>query len=101
MQDDDAMIALLAARGADVGAQLRSGTTCLHEAVRHKCMAALRALLLRGADPNASDKDGWSAVDMAETFAMPEALALLIGAAVGKQVDNSLQESEQRQQVES
>jgi Ankyrin repeats (many copies) len=99
VQDDADMISLLVTRGANVNQRLRSNSNCLHAAVRNGSLAAVRALLAKGADVTALDDEGHSAAQLAEDFALPAVLASLLGAEIATCVDSSLEASRLRQQV--
>lgn len=101
MQGDADTVSLLLSRGADVRRRLRGGGTCLHVAVRHNHAACVKALLAHGADADTADADGETCLDLAERLALPDVVALLVRAAVSRNVDNTLAESRSRDEVRS
>jgi hypothetical protein len=60
-----AMVTLLIGAGADPNAVDKGGVTPLHRAVRHRCAAAVRALLEGGADASRKNKGGSTALMLA------------------------------------
>jgi len=61
----EATVLCLVALGADPNAVDRNGTTPLHRAVRNRCAAAVRALLDVGADRQATNGSGSTAMQLA------------------------------------
>ena len=59
------MIRLLAAHGADLNTQDRKGRTPLHRATYEGRVAAVEALLEAGADPEARNRSGKTAFQIA------------------------------------
>ena len=92
-------MALLLSKGADVQRCLRGGGTCLHVAVRREHAAAAKTLLAHGADPDAADVDGETSLELAERLALPDMVACLVHAAVGRTVDKTLEASRSRDEV--
>jgi hypothetical protein len=60
-----AMIGCLIAGGANPNAAASGGVTPLHRAVRNRCSAAVQALLSAGADPEATNDSGSTALMLA------------------------------------
>ncbi len=73
---DRRMTALLIERGARVNAPGPTGRTALHYAIGH--LDVLQMLLHKGADANARDRDGASALDEAVWYGLLEAAAVLL-----------------------
>lgn len=59
------MITLLVSQGADPNALDRSGVAPLHRAVRHRCLAAVDALLRNGSDIRLRNKSGSTPLHLA------------------------------------
>lgn len=59
------MIALLVSRGADPDVFDKSGVAPLHRAVRHRCLAAVDALLRNGSDISLRNKSGSTPLHLA------------------------------------
>jgi hypothetical protein len=61
-----AIITYLLDVGADLEAAAEGGVTPLHRAVRNRCSAAVRVLLAAGADPRRTNKNGSTALTLAQ-----------------------------------
>jgi ankyrin repeat protein len=64
-QQQAAMVTYLIEAGADPDALAKGGVTPLHRAVRNRCSAAVRALLVAGADPHRPNDNGSTAIVLA------------------------------------
>lgn len=77
MQTGGHLVDLLVANGAEVGARDERGRTPLHYAADMGYDQVIVALLRAGADPQATDREGNSAVDLAKAKALHRSARLL------------------------